>query len=103
MKRILLPLMGITQCRYRPFAPPHFKAQLRISAVLRQHGEESHAVVTDIPDVIDMSYANPKTWDRLLLAPPVNDWSSEVLAISLKTCRIFGSRARFASAKQRAA
>jgi hypothetical protein len=97
MTRILLPLMGITLCAAT------LQSAAADSAVLLQHGEESHAVVTDIPDVIDMSYANPKTWDRLLLAPPVNDWSSEVLAISLKTCRIFGSRARFASAKQRAA
>ena len=44
-----------------------------------KHGEEAHAVVTDLPDIVDMSYANPKTWDLLPLAPPLNDWSSEVL------------------------
>ena len=65
--------MGITLCAAT------LQSAAADPAVLLQHGEESHAVVTDIPDVIDMSYADPKTWDRLLLAPPVNDWSSEVL------------------------
>ena len=74
MKRIF-PLIGIAL----------FSATLQCaaadSAVLLQikHGEEAHAVVTDIPDIVDMSYADPKTWDLLPLAPPLNDWSSEVL------------------------
>jgi hypothetical protein len=74
MKRILFPLMGIALCAAT------LQSAIADSAVSLQtkHGEESHAVVTDIPDIIDMSYADPKTWNRLPLAPP-NDWSSEVL------------------------
>ena len=74
MKRIL-PLMGIVLCAAT------LQCAAADSAVLLQtkHGEESHAVVTDVPDIVDMSYADPKTWDLLPLAPPLNDWSSEVL------------------------
>jgi hypothetical protein len=30
-----------------------------------EQGEEPHAAVVDIPDVIDMSYASPDTWQTL--------------------------------------
>jgi hypothetical protein len=63
--------MGITLC------VATFQSAAADPVVLLQtkHGEESHAVVTDIPDIIDMSHADPKTWDRLPPAHPVNDWS----------------------------
>jgi hypothetical protein len=56
MKRILLSLTGITLCAVT------FQSAPADPAVFLQtkHGEESHAVVTDIPDIIDMSHADPK-------------------------------------------
>ena len=35
--------------------------------------EEVHAAVTDMPDIIDMSNADPRTWERLPPAAQVRD------------------------------
>ena len=67
MKQILLPLTGIMLCAATlhsaadPAAPPQTK-----------QGKELHAAVTDIPDVIDMSHADPGTWHSL--PPGVRVW-----------------------------
>ena len=79
-----LPIRGCHEANFPLIGIALFSATLQCeaadSALLQtKHGEETHAVVTDIPDIVDMSCADPKTWDRLALAPPVNDWSSEVL------------------------
>ena len=55
MKRILVALTGIMLCA----------ATLHSDPALPRQGEEMSATVTDMPETIDMSYANPKTWHRL--------------------------------------
>jgi hypothetical protein len=40
-----------------------------------KQGEELHAASTDMPDIVDMSYADPRTWKSLPLAAPVYDHS----------------------------
>ena len=61
MKDMLPPLVGVVLCTLAlnsaaadPAAPLPMKA-----------GKELHSAVTDMPDIIDMSHADPKTWDRL--------------------------------------
>jgi hypothetical protein len=61
MKRMLLSLTGIMFCT----------AALHSAAA--KAFDELHAAVTDIPDVIDMSHADPKTWHRLPPAGRVYD------------------------------
>lgn len=75
MKRILLPLAGIMLCA----APVHSTAADPAVPLQTKQGEESHAVVTDMPDIIDISHADPRTWHRLPRAAQVNDWSSKEL------------------------
>lgn len=75
MKKFLLPLTGIMLCAATlqsaaadPAVPPQTK-----------QGEESHAAVTDMPDIIDMSHADPRTWQSLPPAAQVkNDFSEEL-------------------------
>ena len=62
MKRMLLWLAVIMLCT----AALH-------SAAATKAFDESHAAVTDIPDVIHMSHADPKTWHRLPPAARVYD------------------------------
>ena len=46
-----------------------------------KRGTELHAAVTDMPDIIDMSYADPKTWHSLPPAAQVyNPSHSHTLA-----------------------
>ena len=40
-----------------------------------KQGEELHAAITDMPDIVDMSYADPKTWNSLPPAAQVYDHS----------------------------
>jgi hypothetical protein len=63
MKGILLPLTGIMLCA----APFHSTAADPAVPLQTKQGEESHAVATDLPDIIDMSHAE------------VNDRSSKEL------------------------
>ena len=69
MKQILLPLTGIMLCAATlhsaadPAAPPQTK-----------QAKELHAAVTDIPDIIDMSHADPGTWHSL--PPGVRVWDA---------------------------
>jgi hypothetical protein len=36
-------------------------------------GEELHSAVTDVTEVVDMSYADPKTWHSLPPAAQLDD------------------------------
>ena len=87
LKRILLPLTGIMLCAAT------FQSAAADPALFLQtkHGEEPHAVVTDIPDIIDMSHADPKTWHSL---PPAAQVYDQVLALELGLPSHFSSRPR---------
>jgi len=73
MKAIRLSLTGIMLCA----APFHGTAADPAVPLQTKQGEESHAAVTDIPDIIDMSHADPRTWHRLPRDAQVNDRSSK--------------------------
>ena len=81
MRRILVALTGIMLCA----------ATLHSDPALPRQGEEMSATVTDMPETIDMSYANPKTWHRLPSAARVSD---QVLAQALELPVRFSSRPR---------
>jgi hypothetical protein len=69
MKNFLLPLMGIMLCAstlHSAFPDPTVPSQT-------EPGEKLHAAVTDIPDIIDMSHADPTTWHGLSPGAPVHD------------------------------
>ena len=76
MKKMLLWLMRIMLCT----AALHSAA-----ADNTRGGEKLHAAVTDMPDVIDMSHADPKTWHSLLPAPPAYDETPASLRAELTT------------------
>ena len=40
-----------------------------------KQGEGLHAAITDMPDIVDMSYADPRTWKSLPPAAQVYDHS----------------------------
>jgi hypothetical protein len=65
MKRLPLLLIGVTLSA----APLHSASADSSQSAATKHDEESHAAVTDIPDIIDMSHADPKTWHSLPPAP----------------------------------
>ena len=44
-----------------------------------KQGEELHAAITDMPDTVDMSYADPKTWNSL---PPARLRSMTTLILT---------------------
>jgi hypothetical protein len=48
-------------------------------------GEKLHAAVTDMPDVIYMSHAEPKTWHSLLRTPSAYDGAPASLRAELTT------------------
>ena len=67
MSRILLALTGITLCATLPSVAGD-------PAQLQTHREEElRAAVTDMPEIVDMSYADPKTWHSLPPAAQVHD------------------------------
>ena len=74
MKRMLLLLTGIMLCT----------AHLHSAAATKAF-DELHAAVTDIPDVIDMSHADPKTWHRLPPAARVYDVAPTSVRANLTT------------------
>ena len=70
MKTLLL-LTGIMLCAttlHGPTADPAASLQTK-------QGEELHAAITDMPDTVDMSYADPKTWNSLPPAAQIYDHS----------------------------
>ena len=73
MKGILLVLPGVMLCA----ATLHSAAADPAVPLQTKTGEELHSAVTDMPDIIDMSHADPKTWYSL---PPAAQVHDEVLA-----------------------
>ena len=70
--KTLLQLTGILLCAatlYSATADPAAPLQTK-------QGEELHAAITDMPDIVDMSYADPKTWNSLPPAAQFYDHSS---------------------------
>jgi len=60
MKRMLPPLMGVMLC-----VPPLHSAVTDPAVSQTKEEEEFHAAVTDMPAIIDMSHADPKSWHSL--------------------------------------
>ena len=87
MKGILLALTGAMLCA----AQLHSAAAGPAVPLQSKTGEELHAAVTDMPDTIDMSYADPKTWHRL---PPAAQVCDQVLAQEWEFVSHFNSRTR---------
>lgn len=66
--KTLLELTGIMLCA----ATLHnATADPATSLRTKQGGEELHAAITDMPDIVDMYYADPKTWNSLSPAAQV--------------------------------
>jgi hypothetical protein len=70
MSRVLLALASIVLCGTVPSAAADPAGPLHTN-----RGEELHAAVTDVPEIVDMSYADPKTWHNLPPAAQVGDQS----------------------------
>jgi len=68
MSRILLALTGIALCATLPSAAADDAASFQTGQV-----KQLHAAVTDMPEVVDMSYADPKAWHSLPSAAQVHD------------------------------
>ena len=73
MKGMLPSLMGIMLCTLAS----HSSAADLTVPLSTKTGEELHAAVTDMPDIIDMSHADPKTWHSL---PPTAQGSRSITA-----------------------
>jgi hypothetical protein len=71
MKEFTLKLMGVMLC-----AATLNGADDRAVAFQTKQGEEVHAAVTDMPAIIDMSNADPRTWQSL---PPAAQDYDQVL------------------------
>ena len=77
MKTLLL-LTGIMVCA----ATLHGATADPAGSFQTKQGEELHAAITDMPDIVDMSYADPRTWNSLPPAAQVYDHShSHTLAV----------------------
>ena len=87
MKHFRLPLTGIMLCAA---ILPSAAADMAMP-VQTKPGEALHAAVTDMPDTIDMSYADPKTWHRL---PPAAQVRDQVLAQEWEFVNRVSSRTR---------
>ena len=81
MKGILLALTGAMLCA----AQLHSAAAGPAVPLQSKTGEELHAAVTDMPEIIDMSHADPKTWHSLPSAAQVYDQSAPSRAAMLLT------------------
>lgn len=49
-----------------------------------------HAAVTDMPDIIDMSHADPKTWSSLLPTAQTSVWALTPIEIKFSGARPLG-------------
>jgi hypothetical protein len=87
MKGILLVLPGVMLCA----ATLHSAAADPAVPLQTKTGEELHSAVTDMPDIIDMSHADPKTWHSL---PPVTQVYDQALAQEVEFPSYFSSRPR---------
>jgi hypothetical protein len=87
MKATLLALSGVMLCAatlHSAVADPAVLLQTKT-------GEELHSAITDMPDIIDMSHADPKSWHSL---PPSAQVYGQVLAQELQLPTRFISRPR---------
>jgi hypothetical protein len=80
MKPFLLPLAGLLFA-----AAPETLAD---DAVRPLYREELHAAVTDVPVIVDMSYADPKTWHSAPAAAEVEDPSKGLGCIDAEACTL---------------
>ena len=87
MKGILLVLPGVMLCA----ATLHSAAADPAVLLETKTGEELHSAVTDMPDIIDMSHADPKTWHSL---PPAAQVYGQVLAQEVQLPAHFSGRPR---------
>jgi hypothetical protein len=87
MKGILLALPGVMLCA----AQLHSAAADPAVPLQTKTGEELHSAVTDMPEIIDMSHADPKSWHSLAPAAQVYDHG---LAQGLEFPTHFSSRPR---------
>lgn len=86
MKEFLLKLTGVMLS-----AASLHSAAADPAVPQTKQGEELHAAVTDVPDIIDMSHADPKTWHGL---PPAAQVYDQVLVQEWEFVSHFGSRTR---------
>ena len=87
MKAILLSLTGAMLYA----ATLHSTAADPAVPLQTKTGEELHSAVTDMPDIIDMSHADPKSWHSL---PPAAQVYDEVLAQEVQFPTHFSARSR---------
>jgi hypothetical protein len=87
MKGILLVLPGVMLC----VATLHSAAADSAVPLQTKTGEELHSAITDMPDIIDMSHADPKNWHNL---PPAAQVYDQVLAQEVQLPNHFSSRPR---------
>jgi hypothetical protein len=87
MKRILLSLTGVMLCA----ATLHSAAADLAVPLQSRTGKELHAAVTDMPEFIDMSHADSKTWHSL---PPAAQVYDQALAQEAEFPSHFSSRPR---------
>jgi hypothetical protein len=87
MKEILLALTGITLSA----TTLHSNAADPPAPLQYETGKETHAAVTDMPEIVDMSHADPKSWHSL---PPAAQVPDQVLAQDLGMQVRFSSRPR---------
>ena len=87
MKGILPSLAGLMVCA----STLHSSAADPEGFLQSKTAEEVHAAVTDVPDIIDMSHADPKTWHSL---PLEAQGYGEVLAQEVEVPTHFISRSR---------
>jgi hypothetical protein len=89
MKGILLSLTGVMLCA----ATVHSAAADSTVPPESKMGEELHAAVTDMPEIIDLSHADPKSWYSLPPAAQVYDYD-QGLAQEVEFPSYFESRPR---------
>ena len=86
MKRILPALTGIMLC-----AATHSNAGDSAVPLQCETGKEMRAAVTDIPEIVDMSHADPKAWHSL---PPAAQVYDQALSQQMELSVQFSSRPR---------
>ena len=70
MNEVLLWLAVLTPCAFTL----HSDVDGTTVPLRTNPGIEVHAAVTDMPKIIDLSHANPKTWHTLPPAAPTEVW-----------------------------
>jgi hypothetical protein len=89
MKRILPSLTGVMLCA----TTLHSAAADSTVPLDSEMGKELHAAVTDTPEIIDMSHADPNSWYSLPSAAQVYDYDPG-LAQEVEFPSYFRSRTR---------